>query len=90
MLAAKFKTSPDAIRASVLGEHGATAMIAWSTVKVGETTLGRISRIEARLLRKTTKKFLNKLLLKHSTFDHVKVIHNLVLQHHYLKLQKQF
>ncbi len=39
MLAAKFKTSPDAIRASVLGEHGATAMIAWSTVKVGETTL---------------------------------------------------
>ncbi|WP_331696781.1 L-lactate dehydrogenase [Mycoplasmopsis agalactiae] len=39
MLAAKFNTSPDAIRASVLGEHGATAMIAWSTVKVGETTL---------------------------------------------------
>ncbi|WP_029513745.1 lactate/malate family dehydrogenase [Mycoplasmopsis primatum] len=38
-LAQRFDVASDSVQASVLAEHGASAMIPWSTVKIGDTKL---------------------------------------------------
>ncbi|WP_029512500.1 lactate/malate family dehydrogenase [Mycoplasmopsis iners] len=38
-IAEKFEISPDSIQGSVLGEHGASAIPMWSSVKIGESSI---------------------------------------------------